>query len=72
MPDTPMEVVVYGKDDGPDDGIEFVGITHISLVNSGTFGKPALIAPGDDHIRGAKRVLYVNTTLCKVWEVDKP
>lgn len=68
-----MDVVVYGiDDDREEDGIEFHGITHISLVNSGTFGKPALIAPGEEHVPGAKKVLYINTSFCKVWEVDKP
>lgn len=36
-------------------------VDFISFVNHDTFGKPAIIAPGDDHVRGAKRVLYVNT-----------
>lgn len=54
-----------------DDGIEFDNVDMISFVNDGTFGKPAIIAPGDDHVHGNIRVLYINTKLVAALEVSK-
>lgn len=65
-----LEVTVYALDG---ERLEFEHDTFdfISFVNHDTFGKPALIAPGDDHIGGQARVLYVNTGGVAAVEVDK-
>jgi hypothetical protein len=54
-----------------EDGIDFDNIDFLSFINGGTFGKPAIIAPGEDHVAGETRVLYVNTALVVAVEVTK-
>lgn len=49
--------VVHGAD-GTD--VPFKDVDFISFVSDKTYGKPALIAPGEDHVQGQIRVLYVN------------
>lgn len=51
-------------DDGQVRELLFEDVDFVSFVNHDTFGKPAIIAPGPDHVSrddGPLSVLYVNT-----------
>lgn len=51
--------------------VEIEDADFLSFINSGTYGKPAIVAPGEDHQAGDIKVVYVNTSLVAVCEVDK-
>lgn len=72
----PLDIVAFpGHTPLDSDGdlvpIEIDNADYLSFVNSGTYGKPAIIAPGDEHQAGDIKVVYVNTSLVAVCEVDK-
>lgn len=55
-----LEITVYTH--GPEGTLvetEF-DADYISFVNHETYGRPAILAPGPDHVEGATDVLYVN------------
>ena len=55
-----------------DDFIEFSDVENLSYVNHGTYGKPAIIAPGTpDYQQGEVQVLYVNTGAVLAVEVER-
>ena len=67
-------VNLYSTDN--DDGELAPGQDHycdyVSLVNSESFGKPPLIAPGPDKAAGeGDTVLYINTTHVAAWSIKR-
>ncbi len=45
---------------------------YVSLVNSESFGKPPLIAPGNDQTaRAGDEVLYINTSLVSAFSIKR-
>lgn len=45
---------------------------YVSLVNSESFGKPPLIAPGNDQVAHVEdRVLYINTSLVPAFSIKR-
>lgn len=65
-----LRVKVHGLDGEPLD-LDNDEVDFISFVNASTFGKPAIIAPGDDHQRGNVKVLYVFPGGISALEVEK-
>lgn len=54
-----------------EDALEFEDVEFLSFINEGTFGKPAIVAPGPEHKAGEAYVLYVNTGAVLAVEVEK-
>lgn len=65
-----LRVQVHGLDGEPLE-LENRVVDFVSFVNQDTFGKPAIIAPGDDHARGEVTVLYVFPGGISALEVEK-
>lgn len=73
---TMLEVVVY--DTSGKVVREFVGddaVDYVSIVSGETYGKPALIAPGNDSSGSfaspEDRVLYINTRFVPFYEITR-
>lgn len=50
------------------------GVDYVSLVSDGTYGKPALIAPGkpgDARAAVGERVLYINTNIVPAFMIER-
>jgi hypothetical protein len=66
------KVTIYPLDAASkDDAIEFEDVEFLSFINHGTFGIPAIIGPGQNHVPDAEQVLYVNTGAVLAIEVEK-
>lgn len=65
-----LDVTVFTTDTDAE-ALEFADVDFVSWVNDGTYGPPALIAPGPGHTqtRDGTRVVYVNTGAVAVVEV---
>lgn len=67
------------RDIAAEDGITYDNIDFVSLVNNETYGPPALVAPGRGPggtstaptARPGQRVLYINTNLVPIFEVER-
>lgn len=55
------------------DATVFADVDFVSLVNHGTFGPPALVAPGRSadapRAQRGDKVLYVNTSVVALFEI---
>lgn len=54
--------------------VVYHGIDFVSIVNDGTFGKPALIAPNDGQpgvARHGQKVLYINTRFIPLYSIER-
>jgi hypothetical protein len=76
MPREKNITTVYADADSVHEGEGQVFETeYVSLVNSGTYGKPALVAPDRGEgatARPGEEVLYVNTSLVPVFRIKRP
>ena len=69
-----LKITTYShpSDENP---LEHEGIDYVSLVNNGTHGKPALIAPGgkpgDPRATVGETVLYINTAFVPMFEIER-
>lgn len=60
----------------PDSGELSAGMEHycdyVSLINPESFGKPPLVAPGNDKVAGpGDEVIYVNTGLVPAFSIRR-
>lgn len=68
-----LNVNVY-KDLADEDPLAIEDVDYVSLVSSGTYGKPALIAPGkpgDPRAAVGEIVLYVNTSFAPLFSIER-
>lgn len=82
MPET-LTVEVYPDADaiGNNEPTVFNDVDFVSFVNEGTFGPPALVAPGKPSrpdgrptpptARPGKDVLYINTSLVPLFKITR-
>ena len=73
-----LRVTVYALRNADDpkidpEGTEYSEIDYVSLVNNETYGPPALIAPAREGARArvGDRVLYINTALVPLFEIER-
>lgn len=82
MPET-LTVTIYPDADAisEDDATTFHDVDFVSFVNEGTFGPPALVAPGrpptpnsrpaPPTARPGQEVLYINTSLVPLFKISR-
>lgn len=58
-----------------EDPAEFPDVHYVSLLNSGTHGPPAVIAPTKNgppaRAQVGERVLYINTSFVPMFEIER-